>query len=299
MRFVRLALMVLLAAFPAALLAELQRGDLPSAGWYAHVDLTEMRSSAAGRELYAWLDREVFAELREEFDFDADEEVDVITALAAADGSMVVVVDGAFSTTTKDRILAIAAMAGNFNVLKHGGKDYYQVEETSEGRHRDSFEGAAFVSLAVKDKLLVTSSEAQMQEMLGNGGKMPGDYSTENALLVLRGARSFVQAGMQTQLVDADFGWNSNLLRNTEQVGLLVSDEDGALAVMAQLVATDPTVASSLASIVRGLISLQALSGELDAELSRFLTGTEVAVDGTTLTVKIALDPGVLIEAID
>jgi hypothetical protein len=104
---------------------------------------------------------------------------------------------------------------------------------------------------------------------------------------------------MQTQMIDNDFGWDSNLLRNTKQLGLLVSDEAGALAVMAQLVAAEPVIANSLASIVRGLISLQALSGDVDAELSRLLNSTEVTVDGTVLTVKLAIDPKVLIDVID
>jgi len=298
MRLAQLALILLCTALPGSLLAELKDGDLPNAGWYAHIDLTEMRSTDAGRQLYAWLDQEVFQELRDEYDFDADQEADAITALSATDGSTIIVVDGDFSQTTRDRVLAISALAGNFNVLKHDGRDYYQIEDDAGEHSRGAFEDVAFVSLAVTGKLLVTSSETQMQRMLDSGGKLPGNHADGDALLILRGSRNFVQAGMQTQLIDEGFGWDSNLLRNTEQLGFLVADEGGELAVMAQLVATDPTVATSLASIVRGLISLQALSGELDPELSRYLNSTEVAIDGATLTVRIALDPQVLIEAI-
>jgi hypothetical protein len=299
MRFAQLALIVFYIAVPASLLAELKTGDLPNAGWYAHIDLTRMRSGVAGKQLYAWLDREVFDELREEFGFDADQEADSVTALAAVDGSTIVVIDGKFTQQTRDRVLAVSALAGDFDVLNHGGKDYYQIEDEPGKRSHDSFEDVAFVSLAVKNKLLVTSSEAQMQQMLDNGGSLPGNYDDAGALLVLRGTQSFIQAGMQTQLIDNDFGWDSNLLRNTKQLGLLVSDEAGALAVMAQLVAAEPVIANSLASIVRGLISLQALSGDVDAELSRLLNSTQVTVDGAILTVKLAIDPKVLIDVID
>jgi hypothetical protein len=258
-----------------------------------------MRGSDAGKELYAWLSREVFDELRDEFGFDADQEANTITALAAADGGTVVVIDGQFSQETRDRILAISAMAGDFRTLSHDGKDYYQIEDEPDGPGQGSFDDVAFVSLAIKDKLLVTSSKDQMQQMLGNGGRLTGDYNNKGALLVLRGNKSFVQAGMQTHALDEDFGWDSNILRNTEQIGLLVADEAGALGVVAQLVATEAGVANSLASIVRGLISLQALSEELDPELSRFLSDTEVRVDGATLTVKLAVDPEVLVEALE
>ena len=299
MRFARLALICFYIALPATLLADLNAGDLPNTGWYAHIDLTEMRSSDAGKELYVWLDREVFEELRNETGFDADREADRVTALAGDDGSILVVIDGKFSQESKDRIVAISALAGDFNMLSHAGKDYYQIEDTPERARSDSFDDVAFVSLAVADKLLVTSSEAQMRAMLENGGRLPGDYDNGGALLVLRGTKTFVQAGMQPHLIDEDFGWDSNLLRNTEKLGLLVSDEAGALAFVAQLVASDATVANSLASIVRGLIGLQALSGEMDPEISRVLNSTEVAVDGSTLTVKLAMDPKMLVEAID
>jgi hypothetical protein len=299
MRIVQLALIIFFVVAPASLLAELRAGDLPNAGWYAHVDLHEMRGSDAGKELYAWLSREVFDELRDEFGFDADQEANTITALAAADGGTVVVIDGQFSQETRDRILAISAMAGDFRTLSHDGKDYYQIEDEPDGPGQGSFDDVAFVSLAIKDKLLVTSSKDQMQQMLGNGGRLTGDYNNKGALLVLRGNKSFVQAGMQTHALDEDFGWDSNILRNTEQIGLLVADEAGALGVVAQLVATEAGVANSLASIVRGLISLQALSEELDPELSRFLSDTEVRVDGATLTVKLAVDPEVLVEALE
>ena len=299
MRLARLALIVLCIGLPASLFAGIKSGDLPSANWYAHIDLVEMRGSDAGRELYAWFEDEVFDELREEFGFDADQEADAITALATADGGTVVVIDGDFTQQTEDRILAIAAMAGDFNTLKHDGKDYFQIEDEPHNHGHDSFDDVAFMSLAVDNKLLVTSSEKQMQSMLENGGRIVGDYDNAGALLILRGQRSFVQAGMQTEMFDEDFGWDSNLLRNTEQLGLLVSDESGDLAVEAQLVTTEESVANSLASIIRGLISLQALSGEVDPELSQFLNNTEVAVDGSTLTVKLSMDPEVLVEAID
>lgn len=299
MRFARLALIVFYIGLPATLFAGITSGDLPSANWYAHIDLTEMRSSDAGRELYAWLNDEVFDELREEFGFDADQEADAITALATAAGGTVVVIDGNFTQQTEDRILAIAAMAGGFNTLKHDGKDYFQFEDEPGKQRHDSIDDVAFISLAVDNKLLVTSSEQQMQAMLGNGGRISGDYDNAGALLILRGQKSFVQAGMQTEMFDEDLSWDSNLLRNTEQLGLLVSDEAGDLAVEAQLVTTEASVANSLASIVRGLIGLQALSGEVDPELSQTLNNTYVGVDGSVLTVKLAVDPKVLVEAID
>jgi hypothetical protein len=58
-------------------------------------------------------------------------------------------------------------------------------------------------------------------------------------------------------------------------------------------------MAESLASIVRGLISLAMFSEEMDPEVSEFLKGTTVAVDGSSLRIKLALDPESVVVALD
>lgn len=300
MRLLRILLCILFISLPVTAVAELSGGDLPAARWYAHVDLVEMRSSDAGMQLYAWLEDEIFDQLREKIGFDADQEADLITAIATPEGGTLIVVDGDFSQKTQDGLLAIGATASQFNVLEHDGKAYYQIDDDDHpGRHdENSFENGAFMSIAIKDKLIVTSSEEQMRQIFGSNGRIPGDYDNDGALMVLRGAKSLVQAGMQTNEFSDDLGWDSNMLRNTKQLAIVVSDEKGMLALEAQLVANEEQMANSLASIVRGLISLQAFSDDIEPELSQFLNSTVVAVNGSTLTVKVAVDPEVLVDVI-
>ena len=57
-------------------------------------------------------------------------------------------------------------------------------------------------------------------------------------------------------------------------------------------------MANSLASIVRGLISLQIFNDDLDPEVAEFLRNTTVDVDDRTLVVKVALDPRLVIETL-
>ncbi len=57
-------------------------------------------------------------------------------------------------------------------------------------------------------------------------------------------------------------------------------------------------MADSLASIGRGLISLQVFNDELDPEIVEFLQSTTVDVDDTTVVVKVSLDPEVVAEAL-
>ena len=90
---------------------------------------------------------------------------------------------------------------------------------------------------------------------------------------------------------DDDGGFDSNILRNTEQVALMIADVAGKIAIEAQLVTTAPEMAQSLASIVRGLIALQAFSDDMDPDVSAFLKGTRVDVNQNSLKISVALAP--------
>jgi hypothetical protein len=291
---------LLLVCLPTALLAELANGDLPAARWYAHIDLVAMRNGAAGKQLYTWLENEVFDDLREEIGFDASKEADVITALATPAGGIMVVVDGAFSQTTKDRIVALGAMGSDFNTLEFDGNAYYFFGGDDKSGEHDpgSLQGGAYLSLALNKKLLVTSTEEQMQQLIKSKGRIPGDYNS-GSLIVLSAQQSLVQAGMSAEGFGADLGWDSNVLRNTKQIALLVAEAAGKIAIEGQLITTEASVASSLASIVRGLISLQVFNDDIDPRLVDLLQSTTVNVDGATLVVKLAVDPAMVIEAID
>ena len=58
-------------------------------------------------------------------------------------------------------------------------------------------------------------------------------------------------------------------------------------------------MADSLASIVRGLISLQVFNDDMDPDIAEFLQNTSVEVEDNKLTVKVALDAEDVVAAID
>ena len=93
--------------------------------------------------------------------------------------------------------------------------------------------------------------------------------------------------------------WQSNILKNTEQLAVIIADAAGKIAIETQLIATQPEMAESLASIVRGLISLAMFSEDMDPEVAEFLKGTTVAVDGSSLNIRLALDPESVVVALD
>lgn len=302
MKYLRyLVVFLLFAALPATLLADIP--GLPAdSTWYFHADFEEMRKSEAGRPLYEWLQDEVIVEVREESGFDVDKEADTLTAFSAGTDGLVVVIDGNISQDTEDRLMAMGASTGSMDKLGSGGSTYYHIKGDDDGGEIDidvdALDDGLFVSFAVKNKLIVTSSEEEMQSMIASKGRVKSRKNSGDALFVLSAERSLMQAGAKAGELGENVGWDSNILRNTEKVALLVADEAGKLAFEAQLVTREKGMADSLASIGRGLISLQVFNDELDPEMVEFLQSTTVEVEDTKVVVKVSLDPNTVVEAL-
>jgi len=309
MRMLRnIVIFLLFLGLPATLLAEI--GNLPGTSkWYFHADFAEMRSSDAGKHLYVWLQGEVFNDIREDVGVDLDKEADTLTAYSAPNDGTVVVMAGRISQETQDKILAMGAATGSLDKLDSGNKTYYHVKDNGDddGDHDhgnieidvESFDDGAYFTFAVKNKIIVTSTEEDIQSLIASKGKVDVARSQKGTLFVLSAERNLVQAGVKADELGDDVGWDSNILRNTEQAALLIADEAGKIAIEAQLVTTEKEMADSLASIVRGLISLQIFNDDLDPEVASFLQNTSVEVDDKTLKLKIALDPELVVATLD
>jgi hypothetical protein len=307
MRIMRYLAAALLFFIPATMLAAVGPEDLPEASkWYFHADFDEMRSSEAGQHLYAWLQDEVFEEVREDTGIDLEKETDQITAFATMGQNVVVVIEGNITQETEDKVLAVAAASGSLDKLGSGNKTYYFVGENDDHDGHanididlDSFDDGAYFSFAVKNKILVTATDADMETMLANKGKHPGAAKENGALFVLSAERSLMQAGVRAGDLGDDLDWDSNILKNTRHAAIIVADEKGKIAIEAKLVTTEKEMADSLASIVRGLISLQVFNDELDPEIASLLQNTTVESVGNALTIKISLDPETVMAVID
>jgi len=306
-----LVIFLLFLCLPATLLADINIGTLPaSSRWYFHADFGEMRSSDAGRHLYAWLQDEVFNDIREDAGVDLDKEADTLTMYSASNGGVVIVIDGNISQATQDKVLAMGAASGALDKLGSGAGSYYHVKDRDDtgdddGEHGnvhinvDEFDGGAYFTFAVRNKIIVTATEEEMQSLIANKGKVTIGAPEKGALIVLSAERNLVQAGLKADELGDDVGWDSNILRNTQQAALLVADEAGKIAIEVQLVTTEKEVADSLASIVRGLISLQIFNDDMDPEIASFLQNTSVDVDDRTLKLKVALDPELVVATLD
>ena len=305
MRYFKILAAVLLLAFPV--LARADTDLLPGdSTWYFHVDFDAMRKGEAGKRLYDWLDREVFTEIREDTGVDLGAEADTLTAFSARDDGPIIVVDGRISQETKDQLLALATAAtGDLQVFKSDGMEYFLFEGDGTGTGDididiESLGEEAYLSMALRNKILVTHRKEQMEQLLANGGRLPDVRKAGNALLVLRADRALMQAGANTAAMqeESNGAWDSNILRHTEQFAVLLADLGDKLGLEAQLVTSEPEMANSLASIVRGLISLQVFNEDIDTELMSVLQSTTVDVADNALKVALRLDPDTVVESL-
>jgi hypothetical protein len=304
MPLIRSALLFMAFSLPAA--AEVAPASLPGdAVWYLHADLQELRDAQSGRHLYQWLEREVFDDILEDLGIDLSKEANRVTAFADASLGTVIVVDGAITETTRDKLLALASMDSELDTLKHGRSTYYHAERKNGQSHGnrsfDDLEKDAYFSFAVKNKLIVASDPDQMKALLDSGGRIAGSQSHPGALLVLTADKSFVQGGVRTAAFadDNDRGWDSNILRNTELVALLISDRNGLIAVEAQLVSREPAMAQSLGGIINCLLSLQALNPDLDPDILALMRSTKIDVEDKVLSINAVINPEMIVKMLD
>lgn len=310
MRTLKFLVVVLLLAMPAMVHADAT--DVPgSAVWYFHVDLEAMQAEGASQGIYKWLEDEIFEDINEESGIDVGGEVDRVTAYSLADQGPVIVVEGNISQASKDKLLAFVAVNGDIQPLKSSGKSYYHLHDSDDQDGKsfrggkieidfESLEDEAWISVAVANKIIVTSSEEQMQQLLASGGKIAGAGSHDGALIVLTAEKTLLQAGMNSNMLgdDGDSDWDSNILRNAEQIAFMLAARENEIVIEAKLITKEADMAQSLASVVRGLIGLTAFSDELDSEAIAVIQGTKVEADGNELSISLVISSAVIVAAL-
>lgn len=291
-----LALAVVLVAAPAV--AAIDDATLPpDTAWYVHVDLDTMRETTVGKALYGWLDGEVFADVRDETGFDPDSELDTVTAFSDEAGVSTLILEGAISQDSRDKLLAALEAGADLSTGSAGGSDYYAIENVDLDDAKIGLQGdTLFMSFARRNAVVFSTSLDGMQRALGarprrNRGK---------ALLVLAADKSLMQAGVDTvALGNGTSSWNSGLLREAREVAFVLADRGGDADIAVRVTANDPRTTDSLAAVVRGLVGLQALADDQDPNVTTLLNSLEIDSDSAGMTLALRVAPDVLRAVLD
>jgi hypothetical protein len=306
MRLIKFLCLAVLLALPLAAVADAK--DVPgSADWYLFVDLDKMKSEEAGKPVYEWLRDEVMTDVKNDAGIDIDKEIKSLTAFSVTGDGPIIVIEGEFSGETRDKIMAFIAAGGDISPLKASGRTYYRLGDSEVSYESDdvnvaldSLEDGGWISLDVKDKILITGGEAQMKSLLANKGRVPRPSKSKDTMLVLTADKTLIQAGMNTGNIsdDGDDDLDSKILRNTEQVAFLLAVVGNKLALEAELTTSEPEMAESLASVARGLISLVAFDDSMDPEAVAMLQSTTIKAKGNSLNLSLAVDPNLVVRTI-
>lgn len=286
--FAPISLIVLV--LPGLAVASVTPDELPaSTRWYLHADLAEMRDSEVGRELYRWLDDEIFGDLRNDLGVDLGAETDRVTLFSQGDDDAVLAIRGRFSDKTREKVLALAQREAQVDEHESDGAVYYQLGQM------DDVEFDGYFTFAVDGLLLFTSEAATMERLLANGGRVEEREAADGTLLILTADRDLMQAGLR-QGAGEERSWDSRILDHTREAAFLVADRDGLASLEGRIVATDPRMALAVSGIVGGLIGLQALAAEEEPALAELLGNTRVTVNEGTVGISALVEPEVLVQ---
>ncbi len=294
MKVLLLIASLVLTGAPAA--AAVNNDALPdNTAWYLHVDLERMRDTEVGKTLYDWMKDEVFNEIREDTGFDFDREVNSLTAFGGESGQATMLVRGALQQTSKDKLMAVMAAAGDMQLQSQGKLSYYRVDNLDIKDKDLSIDGdTLYFGFKGDDQLVVSTELNNLTDALS--GKRPQGPKTGRAMLVLNAERSLMQAGMDAAALNDERRqrWNSGMLRQARQLAFVLSDSNGNADLELKITADDPQVTDSLAAIVRGLIGLQALSQDTNAEIKQLLGALKIDTDDKGLSLRLNVAPQVL-----
>jgi len=286
MRFPRLLAILILTvlAVPALGVAAVMPDELPATTrWYLHADLVEMRDSEVGRKLYGWLDKELFADLRNDLGVDLGAETDRVTVFSQGEDNAVLAIRGRFSDQTRDKVLALAQREAQVDEHEADGSRYYQLGQMDEA----DFDG--YFTFAIDGLLLFTSEAATMEKLLADGGRVEERAAADGTLFVLTADR-MMQGGIRPQ-AGTGGSWESRILEHTREATFFVADRDGLAAIEAKIVASDPGMALAVGGIVGGLIGLQAVAAEEEPALAELLSKTKVTVNEGTVGISALVEP--------
>ena len=286
MRFPRLLAILILTvlAVPALGVAAVMPDELPAnTRWYLHADLVEMRGSEVGRKLYGWLDKELFADLRNDLGVDLGAETDRVTVFSQGEDNAVLAIRGRFSDQTREKVLALAQREAQVDEHEADGSRYYQLGQMDDA----DFDG--YFTFAIDGLLLFTSEAATMEKLLADGGRVEERAAADGTLFVLTADR-MMQGGIRPQ-AGTGGSWESRILEHTREATFFVADRDGLATIEAKIVASDPGMALAVGGIVGGLIGLQAVAAEEEPALAELLSKTKVTVNEGTVGISALVEP--------
>ena len=289
---------------------DIAAGDLPGdTRWYVHVDFERMRTSnGVGRTFFDHIAEKVFVKIDEELGIDLTNVLDGVTAFGSQEGdNAAVVLHGAFDKDKRQQLIDVIKTGSDYKLEKRKGLEVHTFTELhidGDGdlniRSRFHDDEQSFVVFSKKGQILITRVEAMVDAFVESGGRIHReDTDQSNAVLVLHAERSLVRGGLNANTPHEPTRWDSAVLKNVEQIGIVMADEGWAASIRAELVTNSAEMAQSLTNIVQGIVSLKALTSDNEPEIQKLLSNTRIELNDRVIVISTHLETATLMELMD
>lgn len=263
---VRAACAIMLTA--CAFSVQAQPVSAEDSAFYLSINIDAIRDGEASTALYTFIDNEVLDDLRDELGSDAINAIDGISIFGTGDSQTpVILLHGDIPQSARDRFVdEIFEEKENVELLTQHGRNYFafgNVQVDWDGIDSEGGHDALLLAFGDRGQTMITPHPEAMSAFLREGF-LPDAVMAED-LMVLKADRALAQGGLNNRhLAFSGNGgaWDSELFKKVDRFGLVIADDAEALRITIEAHTSSPELAQALENIVKGIISLKALSSE-------------------------------------
>jgi len=261
----RAAGIVVLSIF--ALGAHAQPVSAKDSAFYLGINIDAIRDGQASAALYAFIDDEILDDLRDELGSDAVNAIDGISIFGTGDNQTpMILLHGDIPQSARDRFVdQLFKKTENVELLNEHGRNYFafgDVQLDWDGVDSESDPGSMLLAFGDRGQTLITPNADAMSEFLRDGF-VPDAVMNED-LMVLTADRALAQGSLNNRhsAFSGNGAWESELFRKVDRFDLVVADNAEALSITIEAHTSSPELARALENIVKGIVSLKALSSD-------------------------------------
>lgn len=264
--FARVGGIVLLSI--CAVGAQAQPVSAEDSAFYLSINIDAIRDGEASAALYTFIDNEILDDLRDEMGSDAINAIDGISVFGTGESQTpVILLHGDIPQSARDRFVdEIFEKKENVELLTQHGRNYFafgDVQLDWDGVDSEGDHDALLLAFGDRGQTMITPHAEAMNAFLREGF-LPDAVMAED-LMVLKADRALAQGGLNNRHVafSGNGGaWESELFRKVDRFGLVIADDAEALRITIEAHTSSPELAQALENIVKGIISLKALSSD-------------------------------------
>ncbi|MEX2499058.1 MAG: hypothetical protein WD397_09330 [Wenzhouxiangellaceae bacterium] len=258
------------AAMLAACAAGVQAQPISAedSAFYLSINIDAIRDGRASAPLYDFFDNSVLKSLRNELGHAAVDAIDGVSIFGTGDHQApVILLHGDIPQSARDRFVdELFKEKENVELRTKHGRNYFafgNVQLDWNGIDNEDHDGTLLLAFGDRGQTMITPDADSMDTFL-HEGFVPDAVMAED-LMVLKADRALAQGGLNNRhpvFSGSGGAWESELFRKVDRFGLIVADDADALRVTVEAHTASPELAQALENIVKGIVSLKALSSD-------------------------------------